>query len=199
MTAERGREDHEPVTVSSGTLAPSPDGTADPSAYDGFESNRIRHLEMIQAVISRLGSNGFLIKGSSVTVSGALLGFTVNQQRWELGALATGAVVVFWGLDTYFLRAERLFRVLFECVRTGANDVAPFFMGATGDTFVGTVRSSGKDDVASWRSTAKRPTLAGFYGLLMLCALLVTLLVGMSGKDADGKDRPAMEAPNVHR
>jgi hypothetical protein len=33
------------------------------NGYDDFEQNRVKHMEMIQAVIARLAGNSFLIKG----------------------------------------------------------------------------------------------------------------------------------------
>jgi hypothetical protein len=129
-------------------------------------------MEMIQAVITRLASNSFLIKGWALTLTGAFLGLAVNKNSSGLAATALFPVTVFWALDTYFLRAERLFRVLFERVRT-ASGVEPFFMGATSEAFVATA----PPDAVSWWSTCRRLTLAGFYLLLTIATFLVLIVI----------------------
>src|SRR4051812_26441753 len=103
-------------------------------------------MEMIQAVVSRLAGNSFLIKGWALTLTGAFLGFAVNKDDSGLAAAALVPILVFWALDTYYLRAERLFRALYDRVRSSADAIDPFFMGATSDTFVATVSA----DIASW-------------------------------------------------
>ena len=40
---------------------------------------RIKHLEFIQSVITRMATNSFLAKGWALTVAGALYGFAVNH------------------------------------------------------------------------------------------------------------------------
>ncbi len=79
--------------------------------YQSFDDKQIKHLEMIQAVVARLAGNSFLIKGWALTLTGAFLGFAVNKSSSGLAAAALIPIVFFWGLDTYYLRAERLFTV----------------------------------------------------------------------------------------
>jgi hypothetical protein len=143
--------------------------------YEAFDSNRVKHMKMIQAVVARLAGNSFLIKGWALTLTGALLGLAVNQSDAGLAATALVPILVFWILDTYYLRAERLFRALYDRVRSGADTVEPFFMGATSDAFVARVPA----DIASWRRTSWRPTLSGFYALLIAATVLVVVIVGL--------------------
>lgn len=105
------------------------------ASYNDFEPNRIKHMEMIQAVIARAAGNSFLIKGWALTLTGAFLGFGVNKSSPGLAAAAFLPILVFWLLDTYYLRMERLFRELYTCVRI-YTDVEPFFMAATSEAFL---------------------------------------------------------------
>lgn len=141
--------------------------------YESFDGNRVKHMEMIQAVVARLAGNSFLIKGWAITLTGAFLGFAVNKDDSGLAAAAFVAILVFWALDTYYLRSERLFRALYDRVRSNADAVEPFFMGATSSPFVGGVSA----DIASWRSTVLRLTLSGFYGLLIVATVLVLVII----------------------
>lgn len=146
------------------------------AAYGDFGDERIKHLELIQAVIARLGSNGFLVKGSAVTITTALIGLAVNSDDAGLALAALVPALAFWGLDTYFLRAERLFRELYEYVREDRG-VEPFFMGATTEKFIGLLPGgSGKRVASKWR-TALRPTLVIFYLALAGAAVLSAILI----------------------
>ena len=144
-----------------------------------LDDQQIKHLEMIQTVISRLANNSFLIKGWAVTVVGVFLGFAVDSSD---GALAVASVVptlAFWALDTYFLRSERLFRALFDRVRAVPPGVEPFFMGATSDPFVQSISAGPGPDLSSWWTTAARPTLALLYGGLLASAAGVAVALGL--------------------
>lgn len=139
--------------------------------YDKFEPNRVKHLEMIQAVVSRLGSNGFLIKGWAVTLAGAFIGLAVNSKHGSFAHIGAGVTVVFWGLDAYFLRAERRFRRLGERVQGFDSSVPPFFMGATGCDFFGEL-TEGKWRLR-WLGTFFSLTLLVFYGLLLGAEMII--------------------------
>jgi hypothetical protein len=143
------------------------------ASYRDFEPNQIKHMEMIQAVVARLAGNSFLMKGWALTLAGAFLGFGVNKQSSGLAAAGFLPIVVFWCLDTYYLRAERLFRALHERIRTAPEQVEPFFMGATTDEFIAGVPAA----TASWLRTSRRLTISGFYGLLALATVLVVVII----------------------
>jgi len=63
-------------------------------------------------------------------------GFAVNSDNLWLPVASFLPTLTFWGLDAYFLRAERLFRKLYGQVRQGNERVAPFYMSATSPTFI---------------------------------------------------------------
>jgi len=141
------------------------------TSYADFDDNRVKHLEMIQSVISRLGTDSFLIKGWAVTVSGAFVGFAIGEKSWGLALAGVVPALLFWGLDAYFLRAERHFRALHEAVRTSEAGVPPFFMAATSSEFK---PSSPK---CSWPKALISWTLVLFYGTLVVSALIVAAIL----------------------
>jgi hypothetical protein len=149
--------------------------------YTDFDDRRIKHMEMIQAVISRLGTDSFLIKGWTVTVAAAFLGFAVTRDKWELAVASVGPTVLFWLLDSTFLRNERLFRDLFDRVRKRPDEVDPFFMGATSEPYVRRVQSEsqekGATDVASLWKTFWRRALSLFYGAVIAAGLLAAIVI----------------------
>ena len=145
-----------------------------------LSDQQVKHLELIQAVVSRLGSNGFLIKGWAVTIAGAFLAFGVNNDKWQLAVAGVAPTLLFWILDATFLRNERLFRHLFDAARRG--EVEIFFMGATGPTYVAKVAKEfadgrTKENVSSRWATLWRETLWLFYGAIILGTVIVAVLV----------------------
>ena len=127
----------------------------------------LKHLEFIQAVITRLANNSFLMKGWALTVAGAFYGFAVKGTSWEVAATGLMPVLVFWGLDAYFLRQERLFRGLYDQVRRRNARVEPFAMNAA-------AYASG---VASWRRTLVSRTLAPFYGAVFIVGIVLIAIL----------------------
>ena len=79
----------------------------------------VKHLEMTQAVINRLGRNSFLLKSWSMTILVATMVLIAreNLQNQYFVLVLFLPVVGFWILDGYFLWQERLFRQVYEEVR----------------------------------------------------------------------------------
>ena len=78
---------------------------------------QLTHLQMIQAVITRMAGNSFLIKGWSVTLVAALFALAAADTNEFFVYLAYFPAFMFWALDAYFLRQERLFRKVYDHVR----------------------------------------------------------------------------------
>jgi len=76
----------------------------------------IKHLEFIQAVITRMNTNSFHIKGWTITIVAAFLAVfaSTNNELFILVSLLP--VAVFWILDAYYLMQERKFRGLYNDV-----------------------------------------------------------------------------------
>lgn len=68
-----------------------------------------KEIEIIQSIIRRMAFNSFLIKGWTLTlVIASLLLNNEFGEKW-LGFIP---MVIFWFLDGYYLRQEKLFRKL---------------------------------------------------------------------------------------
>ena len=93
----------------------------------GMENKRA-HLEIIQAVITRMAGNSFLIKGWSVTLVAALFALAAANTNGLFVYLAYFPAFMFWALDAYFLRQERLFRKLYDHVRGVEEERVDFSM-----------------------------------------------------------------------
>lgn len=74
----------------------------------------LKQLEMIQAIINRLANNSFLIKGWFITVVTAGLGLYFQFKTFDLLYLVLFVIFMFWYLDAFYLREERIFRAIYE-------------------------------------------------------------------------------------
>lgn len=78
--------------------------------------NKLKHLEFLQAIITRMNQNSFQIKGWMVTLVSALIALYANSSQRNFVLVAAVPVVVFWLLDTYYLQQERKFRGIYNDV-----------------------------------------------------------------------------------
>jgi hypothetical protein len=81
-----------------------------------FNDYKIKHLEFIQNVITRMNTNSFQIKEWAVTITSALLAIFAAKSNPYFIATAILPVFIFWFLDSYYLTQERKFRGLYNDV-----------------------------------------------------------------------------------
>ena len=91
---------------------------------------KIKHLEFIQDVITRMNNNSFQMKGWMVAIVSALLAIYASTENNRFVLVALVPAVIFWFLDTYYLWQERKFRGLYNDVAgiTKNNNVELFAM-----------------------------------------------------------------------
>lgn len=79
----------------------------------------VKHLEMTQAIINRLGRNSFLLKSWSMTILVAAMVLIAREdlQNSYFVLILFLPIVGFWILDGYFLWQERLFRYVYDDIR----------------------------------------------------------------------------------
>jgi hypothetical protein len=86
----------------------------------------LEHLKLIQAVITRLAGNSFLIKGWSVTIVAGLSAIAKAQNEAGVAWIAAGVVVVFAVLDAFYLALERAYRDLYQRVAADSPGIGPW-------------------------------------------------------------------------
>ena len=129
---------------------------------------RHKHLEMILRVVDRLSTNSFFLKGWSVVLVSALFALTAKDATLFFVYLCYFPAVAFWGLDGFFLRQERLYRQLYDRVRSQPEDAVDFSM----DT------SSVSGLTSSWLGTCFSKTVILFHGTVVGTIVLVMFLLG---------------------
>ena len=79
--------------------------------------NKLKHLELVQGVINRMASNSFALKGWAVTLVAGIFALASKEADKIYFLIAYVPILVFWGMDSYYLLQERWFRSLYEKVR----------------------------------------------------------------------------------
>lgn len=129
-------------------------------------SDKHKHMEFIQSVINRMAHNSFLIKGWSIVLVSALFALSANNTNEKYIFLAYFPVIIFWGLDAYFLSQERKFRALYDVVRQKKENEIDFSMNT----------SEVKKEGLNWVDSFLSRTIWPFYGVLGVSILCVIFL-----------------------
>ena len=130
--------------------------------------NKLKHLEFIQASITRVAGNTFILKGWSITLIAALFVVSAKDSDKIYALLAYYPILIFWILDGYFLSVERRFRALYDRVRITSEDEIDFSM----DT-----RDFANEYCNTWFGSMLSRTLIIYYGALALLMLAVLLII----------------------
>ena len=141
---------------------------------------RIKHLEFIQGVISRLATNSFITKGWALTVGAAIYGFAADRLKPWIAAVGFVPAIGFWWLDAYFLRQERLFRCLYDDARRPDTAVALFSMH---------VRLYFAKPLVRWPKVIFSITLVLFYGIIFIVGVVIICSSVIHNFDRSHSDR----------
>lgn len=79
-----------------------------------------KEIDLIQAVITRMANNSFLLKGWMITLVSAILalskGSILTNDFTYFSLILCLPVLVFWYLDAFFLHKEKCYRKLYDWV-----------------------------------------------------------------------------------
>lgn len=79
-----------------------------------FSDSKIKHLEMIQAIITRMSQNSFSLKGWTITLVAGIFALSAKDSQISFFLISYVPIVLFWFLDSYYLQLERKYRVLYN-------------------------------------------------------------------------------------
>ena len=96
---------------------------------------KFKHLDMIQGIINRMASNSFMLKGWAVTLVAGIFALASKDADKCYFLIAYIPILIFWGLDSYYLQQERLYRSLYEKVRKIEEKDIDFSLKATKSEF----------------------------------------------------------------
>jgi hypothetical protein len=133
-----------------------------------MSENKIKHLEFIQNVITRMNSNSFLLKGWCITLISALFALAAKDANINYVLISYVVIPSFWVLDGFYISIERQYRDLYNEVRVKEESVIDFDMTAS---------KYYKDD-RTWPSGILSKTLIPFYGTSVGVVLIVMFAIG---------------------
>lgn len=128
---------------------------------------KIKHLEFIQAIITRLNSNSFVIKGWVITLMAAVFAISAAEKDLFIGFLNYLILPAFWVLDGFFLSQERQYRGLYQEVAKKKNSEIDFSLNAK-------EFNKGRN---IWLSTIFSSTLIVFYASLIILTFLIMYFI----------------------
>ena len=88
---------------------------------------RMKHLELVQNAITRMGMNGASLKGFCMTLVAAIIGLAAAVSKEQILIYSIPVVVGFSVLDAAYLSLERGFRAHYNDIRLSALDAEPDF------------------------------------------------------------------------
>ena len=130
-----------------------------------MNEKKIKHLEMIQGVITRMASNSFMLKGWAVTLVAAVFALAAKDSKSLFFLIAYIPIIFFWGLDSYYFKLERQYRNLFDDVRGKSESTVDFAMK---------ILPKHKNEETSFISSVLSPTEIWFY---FPCAIIVAVVL----------------------
>ena len=103
-----------------------------------------KHLDFIQAVVTRMSAASSTAKAWLLPVVTAAYGYALTQNADSVALLGLGATLLFAYLDANYLRQEKRFRSLYKTVAQGKHDIATFSLQP--DDFPSDVPTKDKGD-----------------------------------------------------
>lgn len=132
-----------------------------------MNETKIKHLEFIQLVITRMNVNSFLIKGWTVTLVAALFALAAKDSNIAYVTITYISTPILWLLDGYYLSQERQYRALYNTVSRKTETQIDFDMNAKPYS---TNRSS-------WLGSVFSSVLVIFYGVLIGLTLTIMIII----------------------
>jgi len=128
---------------------------------------KLKHLEFLQNVITRMNSNSFLIKGWTITLVAALFALASKDANVNYVLVSYIVIPIFWILDGFYISQERQYQDLYKEVASKAESDIDFSMNASG------YRKKDRTLIAGVFSK----TLILFYGISVATTLIVIFLL----------------------
>lgn len=80
--------------------------------------NKLKHLDMIEAIIERMSKNCFQLKGWTMTLVVAVSALASQGSDRRFIVVAFIPILGFWILDSFYLQQERKYKLLYKNIAT---------------------------------------------------------------------------------
>lgn len=93
-----------------------------------MSSDKVKHIELVEAIIERMARNSFQLKGWAITLISLISVFATteisNGWRFVVFGILLIPAISFWYLDAFYLSLERKYRILYA--RVLEDKIPPF-------------------------------------------------------------------------
>ena len=137
------------------------------NSYNHMAENKLKHLEFIQNVITRMNSNSFLIKGWTITLVSALFAFAEKGNNTNMIIIDFIIIPSFWVLDGFYLSQERQYRGLYDEITKKEERDIDYNMNAAKYNTGGN----------KWLNSIFSKILLWFYLLLFFIVIVVFIII----------------------
>jgi len=79
-----------------------------------MDEDKRKHLDYVQAVITRMNTNSFQLKNMAIVILTAMFAIFATAPKVLLLFLSVFPLFIFWLLDAYYLQQERKFRAMYN-------------------------------------------------------------------------------------
>lgn len=134
---------------------------------------KMKHLEMILDIINRMASNSFSLKGWAVTLVAGIFAIQGDKTSVLSFLIAFVPIIIFWGLDAFYLSRERAYRSLYKYVSDLDEANIDFYM----DISIPACQNSNNN---FW-NCIKSPTELFFYLPLLISVVVIILITVFCG------------------
>lgn len=125
---------------------------------------KIKHLEFIQNIITRMNSNSFMIKGWCVTLVSALFALAAKDSNTNFALITYIVTPALWILDGFFIIREKHFRELYNETRIMDDVNFSLDIGALG--------------LKEWfHKGVLNRTLIIFYGIIIIISFIILYII----------------------
>jgi len=143
-----------------------------------------KEIDLIQACISRMAQNSFIVKGWLITLVTVILALLPDKVDAKiLCGVVIVATLCFWYLDAYFLRLERLYRWKYEWVITNRGNSLSYLYDLNPKNQEMWVMD--KDNKAKKIPSIVRvmfsESLVPLYAIIIVAAMVIILYLAMQG------------------
>jgi len=131
-----------------------------------MDEKKMKAIDLIQSIISRMASNSFMLKGWAVSLVVASFALAAGNTNKVLFIISYAPIIFFWVLDAYYLRKERQFRQLYEWTRKQPESSIELDLNCT--------RPELQNNDTTYKAAALSPTELWFY---LPLAIFVTIII----------------------
>ncbi|WP_068982501.1 HIT family protein [Tsukamurella pseudospumae] len=157
------------------------------------DEDRRKHLDHIQAVITRMSAASSAAKGWLLPVVVAAFGYAATKGAWGVALVGIAAVLLFSYLDANYLRTEREFRELYRVAGQSLRPLPPFTLNPA-DAVAPSQPGQGDEEPPDWWAALwervkgwfppwdvwRSWSILPFYGALVLVGLAILIVTFVS-------------------